>query len=205
MTNTNKYSKTWLYKIVCKDETIKDCYVGHTTNFTKRISKHKYNCFYPDCKEYNYRVYEAIREHGGWNNWDMRIIETGNFNSKEDALQRERDLIQILEATLNCAIPGRTKAEWRAQNAEAVKQHSKSYRDQNKDKIKERRKSYRDQNKDKIKEQRKSYRDQNKDKIKEHSSQPYICTYCNCTVRLYEKSRHNKTKKHQEALELTNH
>jgi hypothetical protein len=175
MTNTNKYSKTWLYKIVCKDETIKDCYVGHTTNFASRKGKHKYNCFYPDCKKYNYRVYQSIRENGGWNNWDMRIIETTSFKDRNEAETRERDLIQILEATLNCAIPGRTKAEWRAQDAEAVKQHSKSYRDQN------------------------------KDKIKVYSSQPYICTYCNCTMRLNAKSRHNKSKKHQEALELVNH
>ena len=30
------YSKTIIYKIVCKDINIKDCYVGSTTNFTNR-------------------------------------------------------------------------------------------------------------------------------------------------------------------------
>ena len=29
-------SKTHFYKIVCKDLSIKDCYVGHTTNFKNR-------------------------------------------------------------------------------------------------------------------------------------------------------------------------
>jgi hypothetical protein len=30
------YSKSIIYKIVCKDLDVKDCYVGSTTNFTNR-------------------------------------------------------------------------------------------------------------------------------------------------------------------------
>jgi len=30
------YSNTIIYKIVCRDLNIKECYVGHTTNFTKQ-------------------------------------------------------------------------------------------------------------------------------------------------------------------------
>ena len=30
------YSKTIIYKIICCDLNIKDCYVGHTTDFTRR-------------------------------------------------------------------------------------------------------------------------------------------------------------------------
>ena len=33
-----------MYKIVCNDLNINDCYVGHTTNFNNRKSDHKYNC-----------------------------------------------------------------------------------------------------------------------------------------------------------------
>ena len=35
------YSKTVIYKIVCNDLNVKDVYVGHTTDFTKRKATHK--------------------------------------------------------------------------------------------------------------------------------------------------------------------
>ena len=38
------YSNTIIYKIVCKDQNIKDIYVGHTTNFVQRKHAHKQNC-----------------------------------------------------------------------------------------------------------------------------------------------------------------
>ena len=38
------YSKTIIYKIVCNDLNIKDCYIGSTTSFTKRKNRHKSNC-----------------------------------------------------------------------------------------------------------------------------------------------------------------
>jgi len=38
------YEKSTIYKIVCKDVNIKDCYVGSTTNFNRRKQEHKYNC-----------------------------------------------------------------------------------------------------------------------------------------------------------------
>ena len=37
------YSKTIIYKIVCKDINIKDCYVGSTTDFIRRKNRHKLN------------------------------------------------------------------------------------------------------------------------------------------------------------------
>ena len=33
------YSNTQFYKIVCKDTTITDCYVGHTTDLTTKQTK----------------------------------------------------------------------------------------------------------------------------------------------------------------------
>ena len=38
------YNNTIIYKIVCNDLNIKDLYVGHTTDFTKRKYKHRLNC-----------------------------------------------------------------------------------------------------------------------------------------------------------------
>ncbi len=38
------YSKTIIYRIVFKDLSISECYVGHVTNFTKGKCQPKTNC-----------------------------------------------------------------------------------------------------------------------------------------------------------------
>ena len=38
------YSKTVMYKIVCKDLNIKDLYIGHTVNFRQRKHDHRRHC-----------------------------------------------------------------------------------------------------------------------------------------------------------------
>ena len=42
------YSKTIIYKIVCNDTNITDCYVGHTTDITRRKAHHKCSCNNPN-------------------------------------------------------------------------------------------------------------------------------------------------------------
>ncbi len=81
------YSKNINYRIVCKDITISDCYVGSTTNFTKRKSNHKSTCNNINSQKHNNYVYEFIRNHGGWENWDMIEIERFNAIDRNDALR----------------------------------------------------------------------------------------------------------------------
>lgn len=50
------YSKTVMYKIVCNDLTVKDCYVGSTTDFTNRKGQHKSCCINENLKNYNLKV-----------------------------------------------------------------------------------------------------------------------------------------------------
>ena len=69
------YSKTIIYKIVCKDINIKDCYVGSTTDFVRRRYKHKSASEIITHQTY---VYDFIRQNGGWNNWEMIEIEKYN-------------------------------------------------------------------------------------------------------------------------------
>ena len=72
MPKTNRdYSKIVIYKIVCNDLNITDCYVGHTTEFTKRKWSHKGDCNNDKSKSYNSLIYTFIRNNGGWNNWTM--------------------------------------------------------------------------------------------------------------------------------------
>jgi len=69
------YSKTVMYKIVCKDVEIKELYVGSTTSLVKRRYLHKSDCFNANSKRHNFYVYQFIRENGGWDNWEVIQIE----------------------------------------------------------------------------------------------------------------------------------
>lgn len=155
------YSKTIFYRIVCNDLNIKDCYVGHTTNFIKRKQCHKIYCNKEIYKEYNFKVYQFIRENGGWNNWSMIMIEQISCENFNEASKLERKFLEEYKATLNMKIPARTKNEY--------EEYKKEYKEDNKEKIKEQNKNYRECIKDKIKE----YYEKNKEKIKEQLKEYY--------------------------------
>jgi hypothetical protein len=162
------YNNAVIYKIVCNDLTVTDCYVGSTTNFVKRKHQHK-NC----CKTKDFKIYQFIRTNGDWINWSMILVEEFPTTSNLLLEQRERYWIETLGSTLNCVIPTRTTKEYQKQYCDQKKENDKIYRDQNKDKIVQYQKIYREQNKDKIKENDKIFRDQNKDKIAEYQKQYY--------------------------------
>jgi hypothetical protein len=189
------YSKTIMYKICCNDLNITDIYVGHTTNFIKRKSHHKYSCNNSNDKLYSLKVYQFIRENGGWTNWCMIKIEDYPCNSLLDATKRERELYEELNATLNICIPSRTNKQWIEDNKDKIKEQTKEYYNANKDKIRDQMKEYREINKDIIKEYRKEYYDINIDKIKEYFNIKCECC-CGGKYSLYQKKRHEKTNKH---------
>ena len=189
------YSKCVIYKIVCKNKNIKDCYIGSTCNYINRKSQHKNCCNNVKSKLYNIKVYKFIRDNEGWDNWDFVIIEKYPCNDKVEKLIRERYWVELM-GTLNNNIPNRAEKEYRDNNKEYHKEYHKEYRDNNKDKIaeyqKEYNKEYRDNNKDKIAEYQKEYRKNKK---------PYTCITCNTTMRSDSKTYHNKSKKHLRNLE----
>jgi len=104
------YSKSIIYKICCKDTNITDCYIGSTTNFTNRKNRHKSNCN-SNSKKGNLKVYRFIREYGGWDNWDMILIEIYPCTDKLELLKREREFFEFFNSTLNTLIPSRTERE----------------------------------------------------------------------------------------------
>ena len=161
------YSRTIIYKIVCNDLSITDCYVGHTTNFTKRKSQHKNVCNSSTNKDHNLNVYKKIRENGNWNNCSMIEIEKYQATDKKDLEKRERYWMETLKATLNRTIPTRTRKEYREENKEKIVEKGKEYYNKNKEKIADRDKDSYNKNKDKIAERGKDYYNENKDKILE--------------------------------------
>lgn len=102
-----------LYKLNCKDINISDIYVGQTSNFDKRYNAHKTSTTNSIGKIYNLKVYKFIRYHGGFENWEMNVIENYEAIDGLDARKRERHWIETLQATLNSNIPSRTREEYK--------------------------------------------------------------------------------------------
>ena len=99
------YSNTIIYKISCKDETISDVYVGYTTNFVQRKYAHKVCCTNDTTNTSNCKLYQVIRNNGGWDNWKMEIIDVITCNDMYDAKNKEQEYVVLLKATLNSAEP----------------------------------------------------------------------------------------------------
>ena len=92
------YSKTVLYKIQHNQI---ECllYVGQTTNFINRRSKHKSNFYNPD--KYKIKLYEVMRRHGMWDSYKIEIIKKYPCNSRSEAVEEELKIIKELGASLN--------------------------------------------------------------------------------------------------------
>ena len=152
------YENSIIYKLCCQDLNVSYVYVGHTTNFIKRKSSHKTDCNNNNGSKYNLKVYQTIRDYGGWENWSMIKIEDYACSDKLEVSKRERYWYETLNADLNARMPCISKEE--------QKENLKEYRELNKDKTKEYNKHYHQANQDKIKEQKKFILKQTKIKSK---------------------------------------
>ena len=165
------YTKTIIYKIVCNDLNITDVYVGHTTNFINRKAKHKSDCNNPNSKSYNFKIYNSIRNNGGFENWSMIEIEKfQDCNDINEASAKERYYYELLNAKLNTNCPGRNVKE------------------------------YQEINKDKIQKVNKEYYEDNKDKINAIKKTHYICDICNGNYTHNNRVQHYNSQKNQTAL-----
>jgi len=94
------YTNTIIYKLINYD--YPDLvYVGSTTNFSKRKQHHKEGCFNTKCIKHNIKLYNTIRENGGWDNWNMIKLCDYPCKSKREAEQEEDRYMQLLKPTLN--------------------------------------------------------------------------------------------------------
>ena len=178
-----KYNQSIIYKLCCKDPSIPDIYIGSTTNFTRRKSSHKTICNKTNNKSFNTYVYQFIREHGNFDNWDMIEVERYEATDKKHLETRERYWIELLKTTLNKKIPTRTMKEWSIENSDKLKDYRKEWRIENADKLKEQMKEWSIENADKIKEYRKEYYEDNKDLILEKQKEYCIENADKCKER----------------------
>ena len=153
------YSRTQMYRLVCKDISIIDTYVGHTTNWINRKSAHKSRCNNENDKVYNLKIYQTIRANGGWVNWDMILIEDYPCTNSLEACKRERELMEEYDAKMNTIKSYQTEEEREAQ----IVINSKKCYNLNKDIIFERHKKYYDLHRDELNQKKRDKRKEKKE------------------------------------------
>ena len=167
-----------MYKICPKNKDLNFCYIGHTNNFARRKNQHIKNTTKESDKHYHLKHYETIRNNGGWNEWEMSIIEEYKCKTKLEGRMREQELIEEYNANLNTLNAFITEEKrkltkqqitdkYKAENKELISEQQKKYKEEHKEIIDEQMKKYREENKGKIYEQAKEYRENNKERLKE--------------------------------------
>jgi hypothetical protein len=215
------YAKTIIYKLVCNDLNIIECYVGHTTDFTVRKKCHKNRCQNESDKKHNLKVYKTIRDTGGWENYSMVEIEKYPCKDSREARSKEREWYEILNSNLNTYYPERSKKEYNKDNADKISARQSQYNKDNADKISAWQSQYNKDNADKISAFQTQYRKDNADKMsafqtqyrkdhiektatynksyRESHSAKFLCE-CGKEMVSYSKKGHLLTKFHQQFI-----
>jgi len=160
-----------MYRISILDYT----YIGSTRDFNQRKKKHKNACNNPNNSSYNYKVYQIIREAGGWDKCEIVPIEEYECENGIQARMREEFLRKEYNALMNTNKASHNKQEYNAE--------------------------YWVLNKDKLEIQKKEWYEANKVEVLEKMNKKYSCecggcyTYCN-------KKTHNRTQKHLKYINL---
>ena len=115
------YQNGLIYKISRIDGDTSHEYYGSTCNIRVRRGLHKSCCHNIKSKAHNYKVYQHIRQTGGWSAYNVFFVESFPSKSKQELEVRERYWIESLRPTLNCNIPGRTQSEWEKANPAKMK------------------------------------------------------------------------------------
>tara|TARA_R110000851_G_scaffold150975_2_gene292043 strand:+ start:930 stop:1442 length:513 start_codon:yes stop_codon:yes gene_type:complete len=160
-----------IYKIVHISDKINLLYIGSTKDYKRRVLDHKKDSFKKDTI-----LYKIIREYGGWENFNMVVLEIIENITKTEARIKEEEYRLTLNANMNLVRCHRTAEEKREQQ-----------------KLSELK--YKTNNKEKVRESDKKFKTNNKEKIRQYNLQKVICE-CGCELSRECLSRHRKTKKH---------
>jgi len=177
------YENSVIYKLVHKnDQENLNIYIGSTTNFRGRKCQHRSVCNNQNDEKYNLSVYQFIRDHGGWEEWQMVAVEIYPCDCKRELEIRERYHIESLKPTLNKYIPTRGLKEYYEDNREFLLKKQKEYHHDNREKRLEYHKEWRENNKEEI-------------------SKKVTCE-CGCESTKDNLSRHKKTQRHIDNMKL---
>ena len=130
------YEKGKIYKLWTPQGN--EIYIGSTTqSLAVRKAEHKRH--QDSCSRILFQKYDDVR---------IELIEEFPCKNKMELDRREGEHIRNNDC-VNKRIEGRTKAEYREDNKEHIREKQKEYRENNKEKIREKKKEYREKNKKK--------------------------------------------------------
>ena len=190
------YKNGRIYKIL---NTINDdCYIGSTcSKLSRRMAKHRYDMKSSRC--YSSKLYQTMNELG-CENFYIELICECPCDNKEQLQAMEGQYIRNF-GTLNERIAGRSQKEYMETHKDENKERSKKYRENNPVKVAEGKTKCYLKNKEHYKEYRQEHRQ--RDDVVENRKLKVGCS-CGCQVRKEDIRRHERTKKHQEALNNLN-
>jgi len=173
---SNNYARGKVYRIVCRKTGLQ--YFGSTTEPTlaRRLAGHRDSFKNWKKGKYQFTTSFTILEE---NDYYIELVEIVPCSSKDELLVRERFHIQNNEC-VNKYIPLRTSKEYCEDNKEKTKEYYYTHREHLLEKMKE-------------------YRQANKEQIAKNFKEKYDCL-CGLTICKYKKTRHEKSKKHQNYL-----
>lgn len=120
MTNSNN---SVVYQI--RDEQENCLYIGSTKNYHNRMIRHRHNADNLEVNIGSKKIYQKIRELGGFENISCQVIQTFNNVNKQQLLEKEKEYINLLKPSCNMRRPCRTQEEinidrkkWKKRNYE---------------------------------------------------------------------------------------
>ena len=213
---TPNYQNNLIYKI--QHKTIDGLiYIGSTTNFTQRKSKHKSNSCNENTKQYNQPKYKIIRENGGWDMFNMVLVKKYPCNDHLEAFAEEEKIMREMNANMNhkrCFLSKEEQEEYRKQYYETHKEEIKQYRETHKEESKEYGKQYRETHREYFKQYSKQYYETHREKQlekqkqyrethREKQNQKVECE-CGCFIARCNLTKHKKSQKHLKLISQKN-
>ena len=193
----------YIYKMSIKDGSLTDCFIGSTYRLRERKMKHKRRCNNPNESGHDSYVYQFIRDHGGFDNWDLYELEEFKYDNKKELCKKEREWVEQLKPTLNKHVRGRTHEEYRSDNKERIKAYNHEWGENNKEHKKEYDREWREKNKERYKElckeYNKRYKEKHHDELLSKSKETHFCD-CGGRYTRTSKTKHLSTITHQEYL-----
>jgi hypothetical protein len=105
------YNESRIYKIYCTLATINEFYIGSSARFEERSKLHKSDCTNINSPRYSYKLYNYIRNNGGWNNFTVEVLEKYPCKNRTELNIREEWWKQQQQPTLNNNKAHRTDEE----------------------------------------------------------------------------------------------
>jgi hypothetical protein len=95
------YNESRIYKIYCTLSTINEFYIGSSARYEERCILHKSDCNNINSPRYSYKLYNYIRNNGGWENFTVEVLEKFPCKNRTELNIREEWWKQQKCPTLN--------------------------------------------------------------------------------------------------------